>query len=420
MTAKKTFKSPDGLDVTDKGKVHPTLKNLKRVLSVAGGLKDGFAYNELSQRPVLTRDVDFLNDGDWKNGTTEIDIDDERLIQLRVWLAEEVAQFSKENIVDATFATAYENRFNPVHKYLDMCMKNWDGVERLDNWLFDLCGATFHDNEDITEEEERDYIKAVGSAWMISACARAVNAGCKVDTLLILEGLQGKRKSFFIDELANGWATELLVSVNRKKDALDQIMGKWIVEIPELKALKGDKDGNKGFITLRADRERLSYNKFAKDYRRRCVFIGTTNETQYFKDDTGNRRYWPVLVTKCDIEELKKVRDHLWGEAFIRYLKNERWYFDDEIESEKKILDTAEKIQGAKLEVDGMTQAVSDYAMDHKRVSTLEIWTNVFEGAKTGFDDKQQRRVAAILKSIGFERRKVKVAGKAKWMFVLA
>ena len=59
----------------------------------------------------------------------------------------------------------------------------------------------------------------------------------------------------------------------------------------------GDVTRVKEFITLRVDRCRLSYDARMGEFPRQCVFVGTSNETEYLKDRTGNRRFWPLKAT---------------------------------------------------------------------------------------------------------------------------
>jgi len=56
---------------------------------------------------------------------------------------------------------------------------------------------------------------------------------------------------------------------------------------------------------------------------RHCIIIGTTNETDYLRDLTGNRRIWPIAVGEIDLEGFEKDRDQLWAEAAAREAKGE-------------------------------------------------------------------------------------------------
>ena len=158
------------------------------------------------------------------------------------------------------------------------------------SWLIDYAGA-----------EDTQYIRAVSSKFIISAIARALDPGCKVDTMLILEGPQGKFKSMLLRALAGGkeYFSDNLPDL-QSKDAMDHIRGPWIIEIKELEAFnKTRTTAIKGWLDCQDDRFRPAYGSKTIDFPRRCVFAGTTNSKTYLKDPTGNRRFWPVWITSA-------------------------------------------------------------------------------------------------------------------------
>lgn len=81
----------------------------------------------------------------------------------------------------------------------------------------------------------------------------------------------------------------------------------------------------KNFISKQVDSYRAPYGRRVEDHKRQCVFFGTTNSTAFLRDDTGNRRFWPVrlgeeppALTVWDDLTPELVRQ-LWAEAVIRY-----------------------------------------------------------------------------------------------------
>jgi predicted P-loop ATPase len=226
-------------------------------------------------------------------------------------------------VEEAIEAVARRTVLDPLGTYLRGV--TWDGTPRIDTWLSAFCRV-----------DDTTYSRAVGARWLISAVARALRPGCQVDCVLILEGLQGKGKSsalralcpdeslFFDDKLDIG-----------SKDAAQSLRGKWLIELGELSALsRSELSDQKSFITRRVDSYRPSFGRRARDFARRCVFAGSTNEESYLRDEE-NRRYWPVLCKlgkgggeTIDFEGLAAVRDQLWAEAVDRYRAGERWYAD--------------------------------------------------------------------------------------------
>jgi len=96
--------------------------------------------------------------------------------------------------------------------------------------------------------------------------------------------------------------------------------------MPELDGL-GRRDTNrvKSFITSTHDRARLAYGRFAVTRGRQFVLFGTTNESRYLSDLTGNRRFWIVRVTKAHPERIAAIRDKLWAEAVHAEPREKLW-----------------------------------------------------------------------------------------------
>ena len=376
------------IELDSNGKIRGGLKNCNIILKCQDEIKGKIRFNDFLKRPCITGNVPFLRNVDIGAGGW-CEIGDDEMSQLRSWLAMDFAEFGKDCLGDALTTVTINDSFNPLTDILDKCEEKWDRKPRLDGWLIDLCGA-----------DASDYVRAVGAKWMISAVARAYRAGCKVDTMLILEGKQGAKKSSFLSDLSFGYFLELLTDISRGKDVVDKMLGKWIIEMPELKALSGDREANKAFLTQQTDHERLSYLSRSKAYPRRCVFIGTTNEDAYLKDDTGERRYWPVKVGECNRDKLKECLHDLWGEAVVRFKAGENWWLEDE-----ELTKRAEEVQADKTDGDEMEHLVRLYVESlGVPFHSIDIWKKVFEGQGNTFNKSNQMRVASILRRIGCKR----------------
>jgi hypothetical protein len=145
--------------------------------------------------------------------------------------------------------------------------------------------------------------------------ARALTPGCRVDTMLILEGEQGLMKSTALRTLGGEWFSDARLDFSNK-DTLLLLQGRWIIEMPELEGMnKADTSETKRFLTQHEDIFRPPYGQKLTKSPRRCIFAGTVNHETYLKDDSGNRRFWPVRVTSIDLDALARDRDQLWGEA---------------------------------------------------------------------------------------------------------
>jgi hypothetical protein len=211
----------------------------------------------------------------------------------------------KDHVHDAASWLCIKNRFDPVRDYLDEL--NWDGKPRVDTWLTTYLGV-----------EDSDLHRAQGRLTLVAAVRRARKPGCKFDHILTLEGEENKLKSTLIEVLAGGpqnFSDNTILSASEKEQQ-ELIRGVWLYELAELSGMRrADGERLKAFITRTYDRARPAYGRRRQDLPRRCVFIATTNEDDYLKSPTGNRRFWPVRITTVDIDALRRDRDQLWAEA---------------------------------------------------------------------------------------------------------
>lgn len=217
----------------------------------------------------------------------------------------------------AVGAVAREHRIHPVRDWLEHL--RWDGTPRIETWTSTYLGAAptrFH--------------HTVGALWLISAVARIFRPGVKADHMLILEGPQGARKSTAIKVLAGeDWFTDELPELG-SKDAAIHMQGVWIVEIAELDAIgRAEVSRIKAFLTRTTDRFRPPYGRYTVEVPRQCVFAGTVNPDTYLRDETGNRRFWPLRCGTIDIAALARDRDQLWAEAVHRFREGAIWWIDD-------------------------------------------------------------------------------------------
>lgn len=210
-----------------------------------------------------------------------------------------------------------ESTRHPVRDYLSSLV--WDGTPRIGTWLSTYLGV-----------ESNLYTCTVGSRWLISACRRVWQPGCKVDSVLILEGTQGAGKSTALKIMAGEpWFTDTPIDIG-SKDAYLSIRGRWIVELGELASLKkADLDRAKTFFSSSTDDYRPPYGRRPVSVPRQCVFAGSTNLDQYLHDETGNRRFWPVRCGKIDLDGLRRDRDQLWAEAMAAMGNGVPWWIND-------------------------------------------------------------------------------------------
>jgi hypothetical protein len=304
---------------------------------------------------------------------------------------------------DALLTIAMEHTFHPVRDYLNGL--TWDGVPRLNDLAVKYFGG-----------EDKDISRKFARLWMISAVARIMKPGCKVDTCIVLESDQGNLKSTAFYTLANPWFTDQLSPMGTK-DSHQECNGSWIIELQELEGLKKVETSDvKAFVSLRNDRIRLPYAKNVTEWPRGCVFGGSVNHTQYLMDETGARRFWPIkCIRKCDTDALAADRDQLWAEAVDQYNADAQWWLDEAsmaaAESEqserysggvwdelikKWLADPTERL-------DDKGHPVGTFSSNTDSVTSADILTHCIGKITGQWNRSDQMTVSAALRSLGWE-----------------
>ncbi|AMJ59018.1 VapE domain-containing protein [Bosea sp. PAMC 26642] len=237
------------------------------------------------------------------------DISDNALIALRAaCLRVFKTDPGKESLQDAANTLAVAGRYNPVTDWLNELA--WDGTPRLAKWLPRLTGA---------QATRLNY--AAGVLLLMAMCARARYPGTKFDVCIVLEGKQGVGKSSLVATLAGGpgmgYVADTPGLIGMEPKQLGELLaGKWIAELSELSGLRQrDAEHVKTALTVTADKYRAAYNRHVTERQRTCVFVGTTNDTTYLPDTTGNRRFLPVACGVIDLPGLAAERGQLFAEA---------------------------------------------------------------------------------------------------------
>ncbi len=324
------------------------------------------------------------------------------------WIeAEYGIEIGANKVHSALVAIAEQQSFDRVREYLEEAGKRWDGTARIDTWLVRFLGAA-----------DTPLNRAIGAKWLISAVARALDPGCKVDHVLVLEGRQGAGKSSALAALCadEDWFTDQVPDLRDQKAAAEILQGPWIVELAELAALgRAETERTKAWITTRRDRYRSPWGKNAQGHPRRCVFAATTNADAYLKDPTGARRWWPVEVGIVDVEALREARGQLWAEAVVRYRKGERWYLDT-----AELAGAAEEASAERYEGDAWDELIGPYlAKKLIRATEHEVFVSMGDLLEAvGVKPEQQTRahetrVGALMRTMkGWKRARAMVGGQ--------
>ncbi len=408
----------ENLDIDSKGRIKSSIDNIMIILRNDYMLKGKLAYNIFNNKCIALKDLPWRKIDRTNNELR--DVDDSGL---RHYLEATYGITGINKINDATALIVKENSFHPVLDYLDTL--EWDGQERVDRLLIDYLGA-----------EDCKYVKAVTKKALVACIARIKNPGCKFDYVLTLVGKQGIGKSTLFKKLGGKWFSDSFTTV-QGKEAVEQIQGYWLIEMAELSGLrKAEVETIKHFMSKQEDVYRPAYGRRTETHPRQCVFFGTTNNSDFLNDSTGNRRFWAVdtmiqeptkdLFTDMDQEEI----DQIWAEALHLYQQGESLYLDKEMEAE------ANKIQEQHTKTDERVGLVEEYlnlllpedwydrsiydrvryiqdkdtisekgTILRDRISVIEIWTELFCGQKKDLDRKKSMEIHNILRGIeGWEK----------------
>ncbi|MFZ5645797.1 MAG: VapE domain-containing protein [Bacillota bacterium] len=300
-----------------------TVDNVLIILENDPLLRGKLAFDEFANRGLVLGPLPWDGCMERRQWT---DVDD---AGLRHYIERTYGITGKERIFDATALCAHKHTINDVRDYLTGL--EWDGIKRLDTLLIDYLGA-----------KDSPYTRAVIRKSLTAAVARVMTPGCKYDYMPIFTGPQGLGKSTFLRLLGRRWYSDSLQTFEGK-EASEMLQGVWINELGELNGLsKSETNAVKQFLSRAEDIFRVPYGRRTSNYPRRCVFFGTTNDSEFLKDRTGNRRFWPVNVgvqpvTKNVFTQLEDEVNQIWAEVFCYWQLGEQLYLTGAAEEEAKV-----------------------------------------------------------------------------------
>ena len=390
-----------------------TTDNILIILENDPMLKKRILYDEFSGLVIVNGSLP------WDNRETKRRWSDTDDAGLRHYLEKTYTITGKDRIYDALSLVVQNNSINEVKDFLESL--EWDGTKRLETLFIDFLGA-----------EDTPYVRACTRKFFTAAVARAMTPGCKYDTMPVLGGPQGLGKSTLIFIMGNGWYSDSLDTFEGK-DASEMLRGVWINEIGELSGMNtSELNSVKRFLTRVEDIYREPFGRRTSSFPRRCVFIGTTNDSEYLRDRTGNRRFWPIdcninKPSKSVFTELKPLVPQLWAEAVVYWKLGEKLYLDGAVK------DYAVKEQEAHMEVSAREGIIKEFVsrkvpsdwnkrslqqrrafwanefgradeaenlVSRDKICALEVWCEAFGGDIKQLRKSDTREINDILSSI--------------------
>ncbi len=372
----------------DDGKLKPKEAiNCQLYIEHHPSLAGMFIYNRFTDKIIVTRGLPEDTRADYPRMLADADE-----AALTAWLNWHGIGPARGMVGDYIREVSFRHSFDPLQDWISAL--RWDGKPRIDRWLTYYAAA-----------EDTPYIRMVGRKFLVSAAARALQPGCKVDTMLVLEGRQGIGKSTLAHSLFGEEFFSDQVGDVTSKDSAERIQGVWCVEIPEMdKFSRVEANAVKSYLSHRDDRYRPAYGRNAIIRPRRCVFLGTINPdgVGYLRDSTGNRRFWPVAVESVDLAGLAADRDQIWAEAVAAYRHKEEWWLSGEEE------EVAKPEQDARHDEDVWEPRIAQWIEDRDPSSPTVRFTLGECLAGIGVDTPRQggteeKRARKILRALGCE-----------------
>lgn len=372
-------------------------------------LKDKFHFDEFCHRAVVVEDLPWrpASRGRYWNDTDDAG--------LRNYISKRHRITGQGIIADAWKEVVQHSAVHPVREYLNSLQ--WDGIPRVDKLLVDYLGA-----------DDNKYTHAVTRKSLVAAVARIYRPGIKFDNVLVTVGDQGLGKSYILKMLGKDWFSDSLTTV-QGKEAYESLQGAWIIELAELSATrKAEAEAIKHFISKQEDMFRVSYDKHVSVFPRQCVFFGTTNDLNFLKDRTGNRRFWPVRVgERPTVKDLFKDLTNaevgqVWAEAIQLYKDGETLFLNKEQEKlaneireihteddplvgliqqflETPIPDGWDSMEAFE-RVNYMLSEEKDGTNQRKHTCVIEIWVECLRGKENNCTSLARREISAALKKI--------------------
>jgi predicted P-loop ATPase len=373
---------------SDKNEIHNNVSNIILIIGHDPVLLKMCGYDEFQCLHVIHHPAPspFDNDpdlpGPYPRAWSAADVSHTQAYIQRTW----IKAAKKTDVEDAMVAVATSRRYHPVKDWLDSL--KWDGEPRLNQWLQKTFGT-----------RDGDYENDVASCFLIAAVRRVRSPGIKFDHMAVFEGVQGIGKSTAIKILfGEKWFTDSLPAALENKDAALGLQGVWCIEFAEIEQIiRNEVEVIKAFLSRSVDRFRAPYARTYLTHPRQCVMVGTTNDKDYLRDATGNRRFWPIWCEFVDLEWIAGNREQIWAEAATREAAGEDHWICDVNSTEQ-----AKEAQQDRQQEDVWEDKVKAYLLGKPTARTADILSEALFIPVKDHNRREQMRVAGILKRLGW------------------
>jgi len=300
---------------------------------------------------------------------------------------------SLEHLRQALRFHSKQNQYNPVEEFL----RHLDSIDstRLPSVDINKLSTRFL-------KTDHPFYDILLYKTLLAAVARALNPGCQVDTVCVLQGRQGLKKSTFWTAMAvfPDWCRRDFNSTDGK-DKLIAIGRYWFLELDEIEAIvsKKDVESFKSMVTARSDGYRPPYGTQEDLHPRHSIFVGSCNKKEFLRD-SENRRIWMIPVTENASEPSPLEVISIWKQMVAEYHQKRQWWLTPQEEEIHKAF-TKEYCQ-----TDSYVDVLSE---NFDLIATQRLTTTEIAIKFLGFENvsrlsrNDQNRMSESLRYLGFE-----------------
>jgi hypothetical protein len=331
-------------------------------------------------------------------------------------LAEQGFKVAKDLALDCLVQVARENPYDPVALYLDHVASTVEPI-----YIGGLATGYLRP-EDAAAGGGPTLYDHMLRCTLIGAVRRVFEPGCKHDTACVLMGSQGARKSSFWSALGGAFFSDALGDISSKDDLM-VLHRSWVMEWAELDHLMSRKHAGqiKSFLSQSTDLFRVPYGRATEAFPRRGIIVGSTNRsTGFLVDDTGNRRFWVIPITRTeaapiDTPTLLAERDAIWSAAVHAYRAGEDNYLPPELAQQVTTENETYLIANPwQAPIQAWLKAPANSG---KTITSELLLTEAIARPIERQTRADQMQVGQILRELGFIKRRQLVDGNQKWVF---
>ena len=213
---------------------------------------------------------------------------------------------------------------------------SWDGVDRIQP----LVDCLVIDEHVENRADYKLYVLSVSTTWFIQCVAAWDAASSRFDGIpkfelcYTLVGEQGAMKTSFLKSLlpreVGQYFLEGVTLDPNDKDSIKKATSAGLVELGELDGTfrKANIARIKSHFSSTRDVLRLPYARVQSNFQRRTSYSASVNNMEFLVDNTGNRRFIPILVSECKAHDLDMQQ--FWAQNWSLYLEGIPWWLTKE------------------------------------------------------------------------------------------